>query len=48
MGGAGHSFQAFHLAAFLSIPFLPFQRERNVGLPVKTFNSLYTFCLIGK
>lgn len=41
MGTAGHLFQAFYLAAFLSIHFPPLQRERNIGLPVKSFNSLY-------
>lgn len=49
MGGAGHLFQAFYLAAFFFFFFLisliylpPLQRERNRGLLVKTFNSLYT------
>ena len=49
MGGAGHLFQAFYLAAFffffffISLIYLPpLQRVRNIGLLVKTFNSLYT------
>lgn len=44
MGGAGHLFQASYLAAFLSIHISLVQGERNIGLPVKTFNSLHPFC----
>lgn len=43
MGGAGHLFQAFSLAAFLYSHFPPWQRERNIGLSVKTFNFLDPF-----
>lgn len=37
MGGAGHLFQAFYLAAFLCIHFSPLKRK-NIVFPVKTFN----------
>lgn len=44
-GGAGHLFQSFCLAASVSIHFLPLKRERNIGLPMKTFNCLYLPCV---
>ena len=44
MGGAGHLFQASCLAAFMSLHIPLLQGERNIGLPAKTFNSLYPFC----
>lgn len=48
MGGAGHLFQAFYLVAFFFFFFIspvylpPLERERDIGLLVKTFSSLYT------
>lgn len=45
MGGTGHLFQAFYLAASVSIHFPPLKRERNIVLPVNTFNSLYLSCV---
>lgn len=44
MYGAGHLFQSFYLAAFLSFFFSPLlPSNSNLGLLIKTFNSLLYF-----